>query len=104
MTNYRDSNGLVAGLIPADTACPFLDRCKFKVHTCPGVDGKTKSNHFSCAAARAFSLINEAEKEHPGSGRMLKQVVEKDPTLFEIKKKEAKLSFSAMNAVKEPKK
>lgn len=56
----NESSKLVAGLIPANTACPFLSRCKFKVHTCPGVDGKTKAGHFSCPAAKMF---DKAEKE-----------------------------------------
>lgn len=78
MNDSKNRNGLVAGLIPAGTACPFLDKCKFKVHTCPGVDGKTKINNFSCAAARAFSMIAEAEKDHPGSGALLKKMVQKE--------------------------
>lgn len=100
MTNFRDTNGLIAGLIPAGTACPFLSRCKFKVHTCPGADNGTKPNNFSCAAARAFSLATEADKEKEGAGNMLRKVVEKDPTLFEIRKKAAHITFSSMKAVK----
>lgn len=101
MNDSRNTNGLVAGLIPANTPCPFLNKCKFKVHTCPGADGRTKPNNFSCAAARAFSMAAEAEKEHPGSGAILRKVVEKDFPLFEIKKREAKLSFSSLPATKE---
>jgi hypothetical protein len=100
MTNFRDSNGLVAGLIPADTACPFLSRCKFKVHTCPGAENGTKPNNFSCAAARAFSLATEADKEKPGAGNELRKVVERDVTLFEIRKKHVHITFSGMKAVK----
>lgn len=103
MNDSKNSNGLVAGLIPAGQPCPFLNKCKFKVHTCPGAENGTKANNFSCAAARAFSLIAEAEKEQPGSGSLLRKVVEKDQTLFEIKKREARLSFSAMQATKEDK-
>lgn len=51
---------LVNGLIPAGTACPFLDNCKFKVHTCPGADGRTKVNNFSCAAARLHDMVDAA--------------------------------------------
>ena len=68
---------LTAGLIPASTPCPFLDKCKFKVHTCPGVDGKTKPNNFSCAAARAFDMAEKADQEHPGAGGLLRKIVEK---------------------------
>jgi hypothetical protein len=52
---------LVAGLIPAGVACPFLDSCKFKVHTCPGSMNGVKTNDFSCAAARLHDLIAKPE-------------------------------------------
>jgi hypothetical protein len=100
MTEYRDSNGLVQGMIPAGQPCPFLSRCKFKVHTCPGVDGKTKGNHFSCAAARAFSLITEAEKVEPGSGRRLQMVVEK-PKEIVLQIPTKRFSWGELPAVKE---
>lgn len=100
MTEYRDANGLIQGMIPAGQPCPFLNRCKFKVHTCPGVDGRTKGNHFSCAAARAFSLITEAEKEQPGAGRRLQMVVEK-PIQFEIPTK--RFSWGELPATPQPK-
>lgn len=101
MTEYRNRNGLANGLIPAGQGCPFLDRCKFKVHTCPGVDGKTKENNFSCAAARAFSLANEADKEKPGTGYLLRRVVEKEQLIvLEVPKK--RFSWGTMNAVTPP--
>ena len=59
MSKYLDTNGLVKGLIPAGQPCPFLSKCNFKVHTCPGVDGKMKPNNFSCAAARLHSMVEE---------------------------------------------
>lgn len=102
MTEFRNNNGLVNGLIPAGQTCPFLERCKFKVHTCPGVDNKTKPNNFSCAAARAFSLIAEADKESPGAGRMLRMVVEKEPDLvLEVPKK--RFSWGGFPATPHPK-
>lgn len=103
MSEYLNTNGLNKGLIPANTACPFLDRCKFKVHTCPGVDGKMKPNNFSCAAARLHSAIAEAPGA-PGFQAMAKGIVERDPTLFTISKKPTHITFSAMRAVKEEKK
>ena len=99
MSEYLNSNGLSKGLIPANTPCPFLDKCKFKVHTCPGVDGKTKPNNFSCAAARLHSAIAQAE-DAPGFQAMAKEIVEKDPTLFTISKRPLHLTFSSMKAVK----
>lgn len=65
---------LVAGLIPAGTACPFLDKCKFKVHTCPGSDNGVKSTAFSCAAARLFDMIKE---DNSGFDQAAKAIVEK---------------------------
>jgi len=82
MTEFRNRNGLINGLIPAGEPCPFRDRCKFKVHTCPGEEGKTKPNNFSCAAARAFSLAEEADKEQPGAGNLLRKVVEKEKEII----------------------
>lgn len=102
MSQYLNSNGLTQGLIPANTACPFLDKCKFKVHTCPGVDGKMKPNDFSCAAARLHSAIAEAP-DAPGFQAMAKGIVEKNPTLFEIRKRPTHITFSSMKAVKEEK-
>jgi hypothetical protein len=79
MSKYLNENGLVNGLIPAGEPCPFLDRCKFKVHTCPGVDGKMKVNHFSCAAARLHSTIRTND-QHPLP--MLRGIVEKPADPF----------------------
>lgn len=99
MNDFRNANGLIAGLIPAGKPCPFLDRCKFRVHSCP-TEEKPKVNNFSCAAARAFSIISEAESEEPGSGDRLKRIIQKDVT-FTLPKRDSRLSFSGMQAVKE---
>lgn len=99
MSEYLNTNGLAKGLIPANTACPFLDRCKMKVHTCPGVDGKMKPNNFSCAAARLHSAIAEAA-DAPAFQAKARSIVEKDPTLFEIRRGKAHITFSSMPAVK----
>lgn len=99
MSEYLNKNGLAKGLIPANTACPFLDRCKFKVHTCPGADGKMKPNDFSCAAARLHSAIAQSA-DAPGFQAKAKSIVERDPTLFEISRGKAHITFSSMAAVK----
>lgn len=103
MSEYLDKNGLVNGLIPANSACPFLSNCKFKVHTCPGVDGKMRPTNFSCAAARLHSAIAQAP-DAPGFQAMAKNIVEKEPALFSIGKKPVHITFSSMKAVKEEKK
>ena len=104
MSEYLNKNGLVQGLIPANTACPFLNNCKFKVHTCPGVDGKMKSGNFSCAAARLHSAISES-KDAPEFQAKAKGIVENDPPmLFEIRKLPTHITFSSMRAVKDPNK
>jgi hypothetical protein len=54
---------LVLGLIPAGASCPFLDNCKFKVHTCPGSMNGVKGRDFSCAAARMFDMLAERESK-----------------------------------------
>jgi hypothetical protein len=59
---------LVLGMIPGGTVCPFLNNCKFKVHTCPGAMNGVKKNDFSCAAARLHDMLADREavkKEHP---------------------------------------
>lgn len=101
MPEFR--KGLISGAIPAGQACPYLDRCKFKVHTCPGVDGKTKEGTFSCPAAKAFRVSEEADKEKPGTGYLLRRHVEKIELInLPILKK--RFSWGEMAAVSEPKK
>lgn len=68
---------LVNGLIPAGTVCPFLDKCKFKVHTCPGADNGVKPRDFSCAAARLFDMI---KGDDSGFDQTAKAMVEKPQT------------------------
>lgn len=103
MGEFLNRNGLKLGLIPANTSCPFLENCKFKVHTCPGADGKMKPNDFSCAAARLHSAIAEAT-DAPGFRAMARNIVEKeDSQEFHLPKRATRLSFSTMQAVKEEK-
>jgi hypothetical protein len=100
--SYLNKNGLIAGLIAANTTCPFLDRCKFKIHSCPGVDGKMKSNNFSCAAARLHSAI--AATGDIAFQTKAKNIVEKEQTLFEIRKRPSQVSFDEFNIDKSDKK
>ena len=87
----KDSNNhtsLTNGSIPAGQACPYLERCKFKFHTCPGVDGKTKAHDFSCPAAKAFVVADKADQEKPGTGYILRRHVEKEQLIvLEVPKK-----------------
>lgn len=53
--SYLDDNGLVNGDIPKGKACPFLNKCGFKVERCPTKENP-KNCDYSCAAARAWSL------------------------------------------------
>lgn len=76
MRRYLSVNGLVQGLIPAGQACPFLDKCKFKVHTCP-TEEKPKANHFSCPAARLHSALAES-RDVPEFQEKYAKVVEKE--------------------------
>lgn len=41
-----------------DLACPFLDDCLLRSERCPSTE-QPKPQPFSCAAARAFSLLLE---------------------------------------------
>lgn len=98
--SYLNANKLINGLIPAGQACPFLDKCKFKVHTCPSEE-KPRSNNFSCAAARLHSAIAEAT-DAPGFRAMARNIVEKeDSQEFHLPKRATRLSFSTMQAVVE---
>lgn len=62
--DYYNENGLVGGEIPAGQECPFLKECGLRTDNCPSRErGNIRRNHgFSCAAARAFSLVKSNEK------------------------------------------
>lgn len=77
MSKYLNANGLLRGLIQAGQACPFLDRCRMRVHTCP-TEERPKPNHFSCAAARLHSAIAESTTV-PAFRAKYGRIVEKDP-------------------------
>jgi hypothetical protein len=57
---FCDSNGLVAGRIPAGTPCPFYKECNLCSANCPTED-ETFPYDFSCAFARGFSLTKETK-------------------------------------------
>ena len=55
-TSFLNSNGLINGIIPAETPCPFIDECViYDVTKCPNKE-KLHPAGYSCAAARGFSL------------------------------------------------
>lgn len=56
MIDYLNLNGLVDGLIPVGKACPFLSECELATSFCP--NGSNRNVDFSCAAARALSLMS----------------------------------------------
>lgn len=56
MSDYHNANGLVGGKIPAGVACPFKKVCQMANESCPS-KSNLKSVDYSCAAARAHSLI-----------------------------------------------
>lgn len=58
-TNYKNQNGLVQGLIPKGEPCPFLKECGLKNERCPTKAKPNNLHDYSCAAARAWSLIQE---------------------------------------------
>ena len=60
MLDYLNLNGLIDGLIPVGKACPFTSECELSTPFCP--NGSNKNNDFSCAAARAFSLVSLRKK------------------------------------------
>ena len=60
--DHTNSNGLVNGRIPAGKPCPFETECKLKMERCPTKDS-LKTVDFSCAAARAHSIIKNSEKD-----------------------------------------
>ena len=60
MLDYLNLNGLVDGFIPIGNACPFVTECELSTPFCP--NGSNKNNDFSCAAARAFSLVSLRKK------------------------------------------
>jgi len=57
-TSFLDSNGLVDGNIPPNQPCPFFKKCKMKTNICPSC-GNEKEHRFSCALARAHSIMKE---------------------------------------------
>lgn len=54
--DFRNANGLINGLIPKGKPCPFKKECALSNERCPTKDN-LKEVDFSCAAARAFSIM-----------------------------------------------
>lgn len=57
MSKEKNKSLLVGGNIPAGKACPFIKDCPGKSARCPSEDN-LKEVDYSCAAARAFDMIN----------------------------------------------
>ncbi len=60
MSDYLNKNGLEAGRIPANSSCPFIDKCKVVKKECPTLKN-TKEKPFYCGLARLFSLYKIEE-------------------------------------------
>jgi len=55
-----DQPKLVNGCIPERSVCPWWDRCELRQDTCPNsFNVARRIRPFSCAAARAFAIIDE---------------------------------------------
>ncbi len=67
------NKSLLNGLVPAGDPCPFLDKCKFKVHQCP-TDTNIKATDYFCAAARIHANLVDSEKQE------VRHIVEKKIT------------------------
>jgi hypothetical protein len=61
INDFSNQNGLQNGKIPVGTPCPWYATCKLKTSNCP-TPIKLNSQPFSCAAARAYSLIKMSEE------------------------------------------
>lgn len=78
MADHTNTNGLVDGNIPAGHACPFADGCLSRIAWCP-VDNDTLPWPFSCATARAYSMV---ANETPAKPAPFKDAVVLDRTPF----------------------
>lgn len=58
--DHTNTNGLVDGYIPIGKPCPFLEKCGRRDDRCP-TEEKPKLVLYSCAAARAWSMIANSE-------------------------------------------
>ena len=60
LMSYLNKNGLVGGMIPANTECPFFSGCGLRNENCPSKENDNlRSCEFSCAAARYLSICEE---------------------------------------------
>jgi hypothetical protein len=69
--DFTNMNGLVGGRIPKGVQCPFRHQCVFcdkadvtmpKDWRCKRHTPEAMENNFSCATARMFSIIENANK------------------------------------------
>jgi hypothetical protein len=61
VADFLHANGLVAGRIPAGTACAFANECGMRQAHCP-VEGSVRGLPFSCGAARFHSMVAEMKR------------------------------------------
>jgi hypothetical protein len=59
MTN-ENSSGLVDGMIPKGTGCPYIKLCVYKIDKCPTNDFP-RERDFSCGAARLFKIATKSK-------------------------------------------
>lgn len=68
MLDFVNANGLVDGCIPKGKACPLMNECNMFLEPnrerigCP-TNNVPRSVDYSCATARAFSLLACREQE-----------------------------------------
>lgn len=53
---WLNQYGLKNGRIPKGSICPWHTKCTIVNERCPK-PGNTKDNNYSCATARAFSIV-----------------------------------------------
>lgn len=61
--SFLNKNGLANGKVPPNKECPFWNECKCRDENCPSVENNNlRDRPFSCAAARAFSMMKDLEE------------------------------------------
>ena len=73
LTPHLQTNGLVDGLIPKGQPCPFLKACGLVNESCPTAENPNHKYNYSCAAARAHSMMTLSENS------LLRKIVGKKP-------------------------
>jgi hypothetical protein len=67
------NKSLLNGLVPAGDPCPFLDKCKFKVHQCPS-DSNIKTTDYYCRVVTIHAKLAELDEK---SADKMRNLVEK---------------------------